>query len=522
MKVFVVAAPCSNSGKTSISLGLMRAFTNRGLKVQPFKVGPDFIDPLHHESAISLQNDTINNTPRRSINLDGWMLKREETISTFWRNAKDADICIIEGVMGLFDGKDGKTEHGSTAEIAKWLNVPVILVIDCWAMSRSVAALLKGFVEFDKELRVEAVIFNRVGGDVHTAWLREAVESSVVGSSSAVKILGGIPKSDHVAVPERHLGLLLPSDFAKDGSGDGYISKLAELVEKHLNLNTILELSTFDPPIEIELQNNPASSLQTQQFLNGGPKIRIGVAKDEAFCFYYRDNERLLMSQPNVEIVHFSPLHDNSLPEDLDGLYFGGGYPEIYARELEANTEFRDSVNRLLGDGGKGVYAECGGLMYLSKGIFTQVDGDNDVQRYFEMVGILSIKTRMVKRMKMGYVSVKVREKQGNWELRGDALFEPGLECRGHVFHFSEVVESSEKTTDEEFVCAYEMTMTAAKSGQETTLDGYHLLIPSRDGSATSTVLASYVHLHWGSNPEFASSFVRFLQKNKRNKQQMN
>ncbi|KAJ1554236.1 hypothetical protein HK096_004453, partial [Nowakowskiella sp. JEL0078] len=476
-KAFVIAAPYSGSGKTSITLGLIRAYTKRGLIVQPFKVGPDFIDPMHHELAVNSISDLKS---RNSINLDSWMLGKSLTLETFYRNSQGADVCIIEGVMGLFDGKDGKTEVGSTAEIAKWLNIPVVLCIDCWAMSRSVAAMLKGFIDFDQEVRVEAVVFNRVGGEIHTQWLRDAVEKLYPPEEvlhHSVKILGGLPKSADITIPERHLGLLMPADFVDDS----YISVLARLIENFLDVDALLAMASIDIPNHVSLLKLPKTTNK-----------RIGIARDEAFCFYYHDNESLLRSN-GAELVYFSPLHDKVLPDNLDSLYFGGGYPELFAEKLANNISFKESVVKFVLIGNKAVYGECGGLMYLSRGIYQKRDANinsSDII-FHEMLNLLPFKTKMVSKLHMGYVEVVVNSQN---------LFEKGMVAKGHLFHYSEITEEEISNNVEP---AYVMSM---EYKRESILEGYEMLIEC----GKSVIFASYVHLHWGSNPKFAQKFVEF------------
>ncbi|KAI9356286.1 P-loop containing nucleoside triphosphate hydrolase protein [Zopfochytrium polystomum] len=394
---FVIGAPHSGSGKTSLTLGLIRAFARRGLVVQPFKVGPDFIDPMHHEAALRVKEGSqtvdagIAHSARRSINLDSWMLSRDACAARFSANAEGADVCIIEGVMGLFDGRDGRTEVGSTAELAKILNLPVILVVDCWAMARSVAPLVLGFQQFDPALNLAGVVFNRTGGDFHTGWLRDAVHSVQV--LSTVTVLGGVPKSDAVVLPERHLGLHMPADLGSTA----HVGLLADLVEKHLDVDTILRIAVAQPlssvPPTLAVPTTPVASTMTAETAAAttATPVRIGVARDAAFCFYYHDNLSLLQSsagRPRVTLVPFSPLADARLPPDLDAIYLGGGYPELHAPRLARNASFVASLRDFARDRRHVVYAECGGLMYLSKAIIVDTtkvavmdDGDGDGDR---------------------------------------------------------------------------------------------------------------------------------------------
>ena len=398
MKGLVIAGTHSGAGKTTLTLGLLAALRRRGLAVQPFKVGPDFIDPGHHSRAAG----------RPSYNLDGWMLPREENLRIFRRHADDADLAVVEGVMGLFDGYDGATEAGSTAQMAKWLGLPVILLVDARSMARSAAALVHGFATFDPDLTLAGVVFNRVGSATHLDYLRQALESVPGG----VRCFGGLPRETELAIPERHLGLVTTEDHPLEGA---YLEGLADLVERHLDLDGLLAALAPAP-----LEPIPAPSASPASV------VRLGVARDQAFCFYYPDNLEWLENF-GAEIVPFSPLADEDLPPDLHGLYLGGGYPELGAPQLSANQAMRRII-RERAAAGLPIYAECGGLMYLGQEI-----SDLEGKRY-PMAGVLPMSVRMLPRLKsLGYREVT---------LTGDGLLGPaGTRIRGHEFHYSEIVE---------------------------------------------------------------------------------
>ena len=320
MKGVVVAGTGSGCGKTTISLGLMAALAGRGLRVAPFKVGPDFIDPGHHRQAAG----------RAGRNLDGWMLPRAANERTFRRSAGAADVAVVEGVMGLFDGYDGRSESGSTAEMAKWLGLPVLLVVDARSMARSAAALVQGFENFDPGLRFAGVAFNRMGSERHLRYLREALADTV-----RMPCLGGFDRDEAVSVPERHLGLVTAEDHPLDARR---LARLAAMVEAGLDVDGLLStLPQIAADLETPAPQPPASA-----------PARIGVARDRAFCFYYEDNlERL--ERCGARLVPFSPLADRELPPDLDGLYFGGGYPELSAAALAGNASMRAGVRARVG-----------------------------------------------------------------------------------------------------------------------------------------------------------------------------
>jgi cobyrinic acid a,c-diamide synthase len=435
LSAIVVAGTHSGVGKTSVTLGLIGAFRHRGLTVQPFKVGPDFIDPLHHQHA----------SGRPARNLDGWMLDPEINLERFARATADADVAVIEGVMGLFDGSEGKSDRGSTAEMAKLLGLPVLLVIDASAMARSAAALIHGYTSFDPDLRVAGVILNNIGSETHAGMIRDAV-------AGAVPILGALPRVKDLVVPERHLGLHLPHEARAE-----YIDQLATLIEEHIDLDALLANSA------IERRTAPAAAAPTP-----APHIRLALARDEAFCFYYADNLELL-EQAGAELVPFSPI-DEPLPENIDGIYLGGGYPELHADKLAANTSTREAIREFASAGGP-IYAECGGLMYLAQTL--EIDRETH-----PLCGVLPFSITMPAPLAIGYVEVTTT----------GGLFGSGQTARGHLFHHSAI--AGEPATDR----CYELK----NSRGEETQEGYLI----------QNVLASYAHLHLASNPALASAFI--------------
>ena len=299
--VLVIAGVSSGVGKTTVTLGILEALRRRGLTVQGFKVGPDFIDPGFHALA----------TGRPADNLDSWMCGHDHVVTTVARRTADVDLAVVEGVMGCFDGLEGASEAGSTAEIAKWLGAPVVLVLDAGAMARSAAAVLLGFERFDTDVELAGVIFNRVGGPVHRQWLNDAV-----AASCQTRVLGALPHEPALALPERHLGLVTA---AEGGYSDELRGRLAELVEQYVDVGALLDAARS------RIERRPPDRVGS---CRQGAAATIAVARDEAFQFYYRDNLDLL-EEAGARIVYWSPLHDGTLPA-ADGLYLGGGYPELY------------------------------------------------------------------------------------------------------------------------------------------------------------------------------------------------
>jgi cobyrinic acid a,c-diamide synthase len=441
----VIGGVSSNVGKTTATVGLCRALQARGLRVAIFKCGPDYLDPTYHQRAAGSV----------SHNLDGWLMGRAVALDTFARAAAGADIAIIEGVMGLFDGISPAADEGSTAEMAKWLSAPVVLLVDASGMARSLAAVARGFATFDPELPISAVIANRVGSRGHLALLRRALNEP--------PLLGGLPKAPQHSFPSRHLGLRTAD---RETVPEAVLDAWGALVAEWVDVDALLDLARAAPPLPI-----PGS---TEVAVAGTPRCRIGVAFDEAFHFYYEDNLRRLEAL-GAEIVRFSPVHDAHLPK-VDGLYLGGGYPEVHAEALAANATMMSDIETFARRG-RPVYAECGGLMYLCRGI-RHLDG-----RLTRMVGILSGEAVMSDKLEaIGYVEV---------ETRAATLFGgTGLWFRGHQFRYSSLANAS----GAELVYSVRR-----RHGGETFAEGYRI----------GNVVASYVHAHWASNPGMAEGFVR-------------
>ncbi len=443
MTPLIIAAPSSGCGKTTVTLGLLAAFRRRELKLAPFKVGPDFIDPGHHAAACG----------SLSRNLDGWMCGEQAVREIFARGCCGAELAVIEGVMGLFDGASGDSEEGSTAEVAKWLGGKVVLVIDARAQARSAVALIKGFVEFDPQVQFAGILFNRVGSARHEELLRQAV-TSVPGLPP---VLGCLPRDAELALPERHLGLVTAGDVGTDA---GFFERLADRIEAHVDLDAILR-GCLDAA-HVPLRARQAAPL---------PVVRIAVARDEAFCFYYQDNFELL-EEAGAELVFFSPLRDRLLPEKIDGLYLGGGYPELHAERLAANTDLLAQI-RTQALAGLPIYAECGGFMLLAESI----DGR-------PMAGVFPAAARMLPRRRaLGYREVRLTAES--------PLGPAGSLARGHEFHYSEM----------------EMPETIPRLYRMSRRGGVDL---GSEGFRVHNVLGSYIHLHFASNPQLAKHFVEF------------
>ncbi len=454
-KSIVIAGTHSGCGKTIVTLGILATLKKKGFKVQAFKVGPDFIDTGLH--------GLIAERPSR--NLDIWMCGREYVIECFYKNSEGADIAIVEGVMGLFDGGDA-----STAEVARTLGLPVVLIVDAHSMAESAAALVKGFETFDKKVNIAGVILNKVAGERHLGMLSDAVKKY-----TSVRVLGYLPKKIEFSIPERHLGLLVAEESPIPQEN---LDHLAEAALRCINMDMIVELTNKTTVRSFQLVGNLSyadkEGLRTSRNDN---KTKVAVAYDKAFCFYYEDNLDLLR-EAGTEIVLFSPLTDSEIPANVDAIYIGGGYPEIYAHLLSKNESMLNAICKWALSG-RPIYAECGGLMYLSKGIY-DFDGN-----FYRMAQVFPFETVMKKRrVNLGYREVRL--------LRDSILGRRGDVLRGHEFHYSEII----KTNDPMPETIYQVT----KSSGEEFLEGYFV----------KNTLASYVHIHFGSNPDIANNLIKF------------
>ena len=513
MKRIVIAAPHSGSGKTTLTLGIMDALKRRGLRVAPYKVGPDFIDPGYHR----LVTGTV------SVNLDGWMCGLGFVRASFAHHGAGADIAVIEGVMGLFDGIDGVSEAGSTAEIAKALDAPVLLVVDARSQARSAAALVHGFASFDPGVRIAGVIFNNVASANHERILREALAAR----SPELALIGCLPRDPELAIPSRHLGLMTAEENPLSAE---FLQHLGEVIDRHLDLDAILalagcateaylgeETSEASPRARVEapmqeaapdvqsatavLQGTvavgqgaaAASQSGTDAVSQAGPAaltqeaaavrqdavpVRIAVARDAAFCFVYEDNLRLLRER-GAELCDFSPLADAALPDGISGIYLPGGYPELFAEKLAANAPLMEEIRGAI-EADMPVYAECGGFIYLTRGVA-------GAETTPPLVGIFPVQTRMLPRRKaLGYREV---------ELTGESVIGgTGSVARGHEFHYSEMGEMP---------AGVERLYRVSKKGLSLGLEGYRY----------RNCLASYIHLHFGSSPEIADSLVKYCRE---------
>jgi cobyrinic acid a,c-diamide synthase len=431
----VIGGVTSAVGKTTISTAIMYTLKQKGLHVQPFKVGPDFIDPSYHTYV----------TGRQSRNLDVWMMGENGVLKCFHNASSGADIAVVEGVMGLFDGISGKDDFSSTAQVAKILNAPVILVIDAGKAARSIAAIATGFLHFDKKLRIIGTILNNVAGDKHANFITEAFADKV-----KVPIIGIVRRSKEITMVERHLGLIPTPELEQKQKRA--IFQSAKFVSEQIDLDKIKYLldkvQTTDP-------------LQ-KQLPNG--QIKIAVALDESFNFYYADNLDALREQ-KAELIFFSPINDCKLPENIHGVILGGGFPEVLADKLEKNQSMGKSITKAA-ENGIPIYGECGGLMYLTRSI-KGYSGNEGKKR--NMVGLIDADTFISGKLTLNYT-----EANSNASIFGKIS-----KVRGHEFHNSRIENIAK---DSKF--AYVMRRGNGIDNK-------------KDGFMVYNCLASYMHLHF-------------------------
>jgi len=436
----VIAGTHSGAGKTTVASGLMAALSNRGLRVAPFKVGPDFIDPSYHAIATGRPGGR---------NLDAFLSGPDLIGPLFAHGAQGADVAVIEGVMGLFDGKGGG-ELASTAHVAKLLDAPVVLVVDARAMARSAAAMVHGYATFDPGLNVAGVVLNRVGSATHERMLREAL------APLGIPVLGVLRRDAAISTPDRHLGLVPAAERRKEAQES--IDALGTLVAGSLDLDAVVRLASS------------AGSLSAQPWSPEAPEegrtpgVRVAVAAGPSFSFLYEENVEL-MKGAGAEVIPFDPTSDEDLPDGTDALYLGGGFPETYADALSANEPMKERIARFANEG-RPVVAECGGLLYLAR----ELDGR-------PMCGVLDASARMTDRLTLGYREARATHDS---PLTGE-----NVSVRGHEFHYSAVEPGVGETP------AWDL----AGRGPE--------------GFVSGGVHASYLHTHWAATPELPRRMLR-------------
>ena len=441
----MLAAPASGSGKTLITCGILQALVNRGFNVASFKCGPDYIDPMFHSRVIGV----------KSGNLDTFFTDRETTRFLFGRRAAEAEVSVVEGVMGYYDGLGGISEEASSSDVAETLDMPVVLVVNCRGMSISVVPLIKGFLEYQKPSHIRGVILNQMPKALYPD-MKEQIERWL-----PVKVLGYVPKAEDLVLESRHLGLVLPGEIERLKEK---LNQLAEVIEESIDLDAFLAMAWEAEDFTYETPEIPK--------LSGTEKVRIGVAEDEAFCFTYRDNLQLLKDM-GAELTSFSPIRDKSLPEGLHGLLLSGGYPELHAKELSENASMRRSVREAI-EKGLPCIAECGGFLYLHR----TLEGADGVE--YPMADVVKARAYRTDRLfRFGYIEMEAK--------RDQLILKEGEKARGHEFHYWE----SENCGD---------AIHAKKPLRKRSWDCVH---------GTDTLYAGFPHLFFYSNPAVAWNFLQ-------------
>lgn len=471
----IIAGERSGVGKTTVTLALLSSLCQKYRDVQSFKVGPDYIDPMFHQRV----------TGRACRNLDSVLTSEKYVQDCYNRHVQGVDYALIEGVMGLFDGASGHNDWASTAHVARLLDLPVLLVLDCSRVSRSIAAIAFGYQNFDPRIKIAGVVLNRVGSDRHLQLLQDALEPL------QLPILGVLRRQDNITIPDRHLGLVPTEEMPQMAS---LIERFAQLGDSCFDWQRLLPLLAPELAGLQELSSPVYKEGEEKQILvsrltQGGYEgiapakgkakipIRIAVARDRAFSFYYQDNLDILQQQ-GAQLVFWSPLQDTALPENVQGLYFGGGFPEVFASQLADNISARDAVKKAVLTN-MPTYAECGGLMYLCEQI---VDFEG---KSWAMVGVLPTTTVMGKRLTVGYRQATA--------LQDSPLLPAATTVWGHEFHHSQLTAMPEKTLYE----------TRGYDGGKVANEGWRV----------HCCHASYVHLHWGACPEIPAQFLQHCQQ---------
>ncbi|MGZ5490970.1 MAG: cobyrinate a,c-diamide synthase [Nitrososphaeraceae archaeon] len=460
----IIAGTTSGVGKTSITLGILYILKNLGFKIQSFKIGPDFIDPSYHHF--------VTNSP--SYNLDSWLMGKKGLINTFEKYTIGKDIAVIEGVMGLFDGAGGKNNFASTAQIAKILNSPIILVIDASKAARSIAAIAYGFMKFEKGLKIKGIILNKISSNRHFHFIKDAFENKI-----KIPIVGVIYRNQELIFSERHLGLIPREEL--DDKRRRVILNSAKILSESLDAEKIVSLIR---PLQNEKVRKKKIDTGKEQNMQS---IKIAVALDESFNFYYQENLDTLQKK-GAQLIFFSPLNDLRLPDEVDGIIIGGGFPEILARTLSRNQSMMRAIKKIA-ERQIPIYAECGGLMYLSKSIKEGTSSyKNDkipeskvnFNKTYRMIGLIDAITKMTDQLTLNYTQGKVIN---------ESLFGNINRVRGHEFHFS-VMENI--SNDSKF--SYYLNKGKGITNQ-------------KDGIIVYNTLASYTHLHF-SNTKLPERFI--------------
>ena len=461
----IIAGTSSGVGKTSVTLGILQKFKDLGFKIQSFKIGPDFIDPAYHTF--------VTNNP--CYNLDSWLMGEKGVINTFEKYTRGKDIAVIEGVMGLFDGAEGRNDFASTAQIAKILDSPIILVIDASKAARSIAAVAYGFMNFDKKLKIKGIILNKIASNKHFNLIKDAFDNNI-----KIPIIGVIYKNQEFFFSERHLGLIPTAELDKKSK-----KKIQNSIRTISDFLDSDKLTSLMMPFKYEKTLKKINKTNKQQPKN----LKIAIALDNSFNFYYQENLDILQ-KIGAELVFFSPLNDTSLPQGINGILLGGGFPEILSKELTKNESMMKSIKKMA-ENEIPLLAECGGLMYLTKSIKEgmhrykknnknfQVKGNS--QKTYKMIGLIDAATKMTNELTLNYTQGEI--------LNESFLFGKVRKIRGHEFHYSKIENIHHDTKYSYY------------------LDKGIGISEKKDGIIVYNTIASYTHLHF-SNSKLPMNFV--------------
>lgn len=445
----VIAASASGSGKTAVTMAMMKAFKNAGKKVRACKCGPDYIDPMFHREVLGIDSE----------NLDLYFCDRERLKERFMHHAEGAELVVTEGVMGYYDGISLDSDQASTYDVARTLGLPVILVVPARGMASTILAVLKGMIEYRNDSNIRGIILNRISPMLYPK-MKKMIEEGLQTMGFQVQVVGYVPEEDAFHLESRHLGLMLPEEIGNLGK---QIDRAAEILTETLDMESVLKIAWEAK----EMEYHPMKAKQEA----AGRKVRIGVARDLAFCFYYKDNMELL-KELGCEIIPFSPLEDTRLPEHLDGLLFGGGYPELCAKHLAENRAMRKDVRKQI-ENGIPCIAECGGFLYLAE----ELEGEDG--KHYPMVGVLPGKGIKKGRLtRFGYIELTA-EMNGVYMKKGEKI-------RAHEFHYWDSTENGEDTL-------------AVKPDGVRKWQAVHM---------KGNLFAGFPHLYFYSNPKVARRFV--------------
>ncbi len=450
----ILAGVTSGVGKTTIAMAIIHGLQKKGYKVQPFKIGPDYIDPSYHNAIAK----------KSSKNLDVWLMGKQGIMESFFNSTKDSDFTVIEGVMGLFDGLSGKNNYASTAHVSKIIDIPLILVVDARKTARSLAAITLGFVKFDRKVKIAGVIINHIASERHLKYIMEAFQSKI-----KIPIVGKIFNSKDAKLQERHLGLVPTRELGHNSIGS--IIENAKKVSKDIDIEKVVEIGHNNKENANKQYDHYQKNIKKEP---NEKKIKISIALDKSFNFYYKDNLEILQKKARIEF--FSPIENNIIPTDSKGIIIGGGFPEIIADALEKNSSMKKNIMKLAQDNIP-IYAECGGLMYLTKSI----SGYGGKNKKYKMVGLFDAETIMTKKLTLGYTEATLDNNK--------TIFGNIKRLRGHEFHYSEIINNHR-----DLKLIYKL-----KKGKGIT-NGY-------DGAYSNRCIASYMHIHF-INSMISNNFI--------------